>query len=454
MTTNLAFPSTSSTLLARLIDSPDLVRTVRALPPPAFSALIQRVGIEDAGELVALATTAQLVAAFDEDLFVAARAGEREEFDVERFVVWLEVLLEAGDQVAACRVAELSEDFVAHALGSLVMVLDHDALLARMSEGGDDAEQADKAIESSLSEELDGYLLIARRHEGWDAALALIVALDRDHRAFLVRVLDRCAAIASGHIDDLKELSTALSAEDSLAEDVEAAREERRARRGYVDPRAARSFLSLARRPRAADAGATERDPVTRAYFRDLARSHTPASTAASSPKVAGLLRAIEEVEPRAALPPPSEARAASTVEAPEPLVDVMRLLGEREPRIFSERMEELSYLANVLMAGAETKSGRFRASEAAEAALATVALGAELSARRPVAASRSGARHATTDELYEVLRTTPADVLFREASSALAARKASTSFLRSRAELAAALKPTAPRKKTARRPA
>ena len=116
--------SSSKSFLLQLVDDPNLIQTVRALPESAFSALVRQIGIEDAGEVIALATTEQLVAAFDEDLFVNARPGERESFDPDRFAVWLEVLLEAGDAAAANKIAALSIDFVVHSLSQLVLVLE------------------------------------------------------------------------------------------------------------------------------------------------------------------------------------------------------------------------------------------------------------------------------------------------------------------------------------------
>ena len=118
------FPTPTS-LLVDLIESPDLVRTIQTVSPHTFSAIIKRVGIEDAGEIVAVATTEQIVTAFDEDLFTNRRPGEREAFDVNRFIVWLEVLLQAGDDVAARRFSELSEQFVVQALSSILLVLDY-----------------------------------------------------------------------------------------------------------------------------------------------------------------------------------------------------------------------------------------------------------------------------------------------------------------------------------------
>lgn len=393
MTNGLMRATTSTTLLAHLIETPDLVQTVHELPPPAFSALVRHVGLEDAGELVALATREQLVAAFDEDLFANARPGEREEFDSARFVVWLTVLMEAGDDVAANRIAELSEEFVVRSLSSIVLVLDHDALMERMAEGGRDAAAADKAIESRLSEEIDGYLMISRYDEGWDVALALVLALDRDHRELLVRILDRCSDVGQSYVDDLEELANVLSEADSVAEDVEAEREDRRSKQGYVEPRAARNFLTLARAPLDAVASSVARDPLTKAYFRDLDPAAVSPSVA-SSPLTARVLRALSEssLAPRPLL-----------LGEDFPLVAAMRALGEENPGLLAERMEELGYLANVLIAGAKNGDGRFTPREAAEAVLSTVALGAALEG-----------------DLARAIRTCHVDVLFRRASGTL----------------------------------
>lgn len=418
-------PSSSSNLITRLVEAPDLAPAVRALPPVSFSALIRHVGVEDAGELLALATTEQLVTAFDEDLFTNPAPGERETFDGARFAVWLSVLMEAGEAAAAARFIELSEDFAVQALGCLVVVLDDSALRDRMSEGGDDAAAADKAIESSLSEEIDGYLLLSRDPDAWDSVLSLILALDRDHRPFLSRILDRCAELSRSLLDDLDELATHLSTADSLAEDVEAEREARRSARGYVEPRAARSFLTLARQPLASSAARAERDPITRAYFRDLQRRPAPAaeprtSTSSVRASVAALLTAGAQEEA-------AELRSAPATGAaePPPLIAALRILGARDAEALAARTEELWYLANVLVAGADTRAGRLRPADAIDAALATVTLGAQLEA---------GARKQTPEALAETLRTCSADRLFRRASSALGSR----GFLRSAAELAA----------------
>jgi hypothetical protein len=383
--------ATTRSLLHHLIERPDLARTIQAMPAQAFAAVVREVGIEDAGEIVALATTEQLVHAFDEDLFVNDRAGERETFDAGRFVVWLEVLLEAGHRVLADRVAELDEDFVAHALSALVLVLDEDALRERLDTGDEDAAgHVDKALESALTLDLDGYILVAKDHAGWDAAVALLLALDRNHRALLVRLLQRLARVSSHHLDDLDELSTVLTEGESLADDAEAAREDRRSKQGYVEPRAARAFLALARKPFDRDA---ERDPLTRAYFRELDPSRP---TARSGAERAPALRALPPTDDPALVAP------STTISA---FMAALRELGDIDPAAFAERMEELVYLANVIAAGHERDGARTSRRAAADAALATVCYGALLDVET---------------DFVDVLRRRSADWLFRLASSRL----------------------------------
>ncbi len=422
-------PVTTRSLLHSLIDTPDLARTIEQLPVRTFAALIRNVGVEDAGELVALATTEQLVQAFDEDLFVSERAGERETLDMSRFAVWLEVLLEAGDEVAANRVAELDEDFVAHALSGIVRVLDEDALRQRLEEGDEDESRCvDKALESALTEDLDGYLLVAKHHDGWDAALLLIVALDRDHRPLLVRLLDRMALVDGSALDDLDELATLLTEGESLADDVEAAREERRSKQGYVEPCAARGFLALARKPLTPeDHAAAARDPLTRAYFRELERHPQPAPSGRRSASPAGsrglppaVQRALDESSEQGGGALAASSTPASAMSA---FMDALRELSEAEPHLFGERMDELAYLANVLVAAQEHDGARLTPKAATEATLATVCFGAIVELRAAISSGvpQNALRRSPSEEWARLVRARSADALFRAASGVLA---------------------------------
>src|SRR5439155_26567451 len=87
--------------LARFLDAPFLARVVPYLTPETLHQLIQFRGLDACGELVTSATPAQLASLLDLDLWQHAQPGRDEQFDVNRFGEWLEVLVDAGDSVAA-----------------------------------------------------------------------------------------------------------------------------------------------------------------------------------------------------------------------------------------------------------------------------------------------------------------------------------------------------------------
>ena len=87
--------------LARLLDTPFFARVVPHLAPETLHQLIQYRGLDACGELVTSATPAQLTSLLDLDLWRHAQPGRDEQFDVDRFGEWLEVLVDTGDSVAA-----------------------------------------------------------------------------------------------------------------------------------------------------------------------------------------------------------------------------------------------------------------------------------------------------------------------------------------------------------------
>ena len=68
-------------VLARISRNQDLARAVPLLRPEVLHAVITHCGLQDCGELLALATSEQLSAVFDLDLWKVNRAGEEEQFD-------------------------------------------------------------------------------------------------------------------------------------------------------------------------------------------------------------------------------------------------------------------------------------------------------------------------------------------------------------------------------------
>lgn len=407
----------SGQLLARILDEPNLVAAVQSLPGQALGKLIGHVGLEDAGEIVALATTAQLKRIFDDDLWRSPSPGQDETFDAERFTLWLEVMLEAGEAFAAAKLAELPEDMVTLAFHKQILVINIEELAidisSRSSERTDDEDtHLEKALESCLYEELDEYRLIARRHESWDTLFGLLVALDRDHHEFLVRLLERLCALDAGFIEDNGGLYQVLTAEESLESDVGADREDRRAEEGYIAPSSATAFLALARTTKLEDIlGSDAQDPITRAYFRQLGgepkvKAKKPAAPDTSAPTPESpLLDLLRDAEVLPSVP------STRLLESPQPKPDgdghvfttCLHELAGVAPDLHTARMRELAYLANVLAAGCSLGGRALRPIEAAPATVAVCNLGlehvlAEKKARSPILA----------------LKTIAADKLFR----------------------------------------
>lgn len=337
-------------LLTHILDTPELISAVRQLDHRTLGRLIHHVGIEDAGELIALATTEQLQHVLDDDLW-GGQPGKEESFDPSRFVLWLEVMLEAGEAPAAQRLTELPEDLVALGLFENMLVLDLEAFSPR------DVYTTEKALASAMTYDLDRYTLVSRAHEGWDSILTVLLALDRDHNDYLHRLLERCCDASSRLIEETDGLHEVLTSAEMLASDVAADREDRRAAEGYVSPAAAAAFLKHAEQtPLEELIAATGDDPITRAYFRAV--RDTPVSTEGS---LVELLRSADVLPPA----PRAIGTGAST-----PLKDAIAALS---PELQAARMEELAYLANVLLS-----ARGMRRVEAAETAVSIANLGLE----------------------------------------------------------------------------
>lgn len=402
-------------LLARIIESPSLVAQIRTLTGPVLARLIDRIGLEDAGEIVAFASTEQLAQVFDEDIWRSERPGADERFDADRFAVWLEVMLEAGDRFVADRLAELPLDLVTLALHRQVLVLESDALVAFFQD--DETASTEQALWNCANEELGPYHLVSRRADGWDSVFAALVALDSEHHDLLMAILERCCRMSGELIDDSGGLYEVLTSAETLEADVAGEREERRAAAGYVSPAAATAFLRLARR-----GDDSSRDALTQAYFRRLGGT-APDSPAAPTQPTPGetegsdlmaLLRESGALE-RADAPLLLEGPGGEAPPDELLLVRALRLLADEEPERFLARSEEIGYLANVLAAGCVHRGGGLRSADAARVALAACNLGLESALQRHDAGGDAD------DAAAAALREASADRLFRTAWRRLA---------------------------------
>ncbi len=355
-------------LVARVLEDPSLPERIRSLPPERLHELVRAVGLEDSGELVALATPDQLVSLFDGDLWTSARPGEEEAFDAPRFVTWLEVLAEAGIDRAAARLAQCSEEFLALALSRLVLVVESEVVQREVES---DDERIEKLLESQLVEELGEYFLVSKLHEGWDTLLGVLLAWDRDDHGLCERLLARLSRSSARHIDESGGLSEVLTELETLEEDAAAEREERRARVGYVEPRSALAFLRLARRT---PPTAPEEDAISRAYFRALAPERpgrrasraqsverkAPEPSSVEAPFLALLASAADEERARPVL------RSASASEG-SLFRRALRGLSLRDPVRHARLLDELAFLTNVLVSGADRSGERWTPETALE---------------------------------------------------------------------------------------
>ena len=132
---------TEQSLLVRIVETPELAMVVPRLPADILHRVIQSSGLEDSSALVAMSTPAQLAAVFDLDLWRSAQPGQDEQFDADRFGVWLEVLLESGADFAAATLAGIDPGVVTSALSQFVQVFDP-ASLAQPEPVADDDETA------------------------------------------------------------------------------------------------------------------------------------------------------------------------------------------------------------------------------------------------------------------------------------------------------------------------
>ena len=190
----------STNLLLRILERPALVAAVRELPGAVLGKLIERIGLEDAGELVALATTAQLERVFDDDLWRAERAGGDETFRPERFALWLRVMLDAGEDLMVQRLCELPEELLALAVHRLVLVLDMDVLAEQLAPDDEEAQALARALETSVVEEWEEFRLIARDPDVWDDVWGALLSLDREHHDRLRAILEACCAMSTEFI--------------------------------------------------------------------------------------------------------------------------------------------------------------------------------------------------------------------------------------------------------------
>ena len=366
--------------LARLLDSPALARVVPHLPAETLHQLIRYQGLEACGDLVVLATPAQLTSVLDLDLWHPTRPGRDDQFDVDRFAEWIEMLVDTGDAVAARTIAALDTNVVVEGLSRYVRVFDPGIFEPTTQSDDEQGDYRDAMREGDSPEgyrltcEVGGYIVRARRGDAWDAMVAMLHALEHREADCFDVVMQGCRRLSNStpEVDGLHDL---LMAPEQHLHDITLEREERRSRQGYATAADARAFLQMARTPNG------RRNPIAAAYFR-AAEEEPAAVPAPTDEDVTSSLDAITEalVEAGVTLVSPRALLQASTREPESITLKYFRQLVAHadDTSSYLARSHELAFLANTLLAGCSVQSRPFTTQEASEAAASICNLGLE----------------------------------------------------------------------------
>lgn len=415
----------SRRLVERIVYEPHLAASVQALAPRSLGKLINHIGVEDSGELIALATTKQIEKIFDDDLWVANKPGEEEKFDAARFVIWLQVMLEVGERFAAEKLEELPEDLVVLALQRSILVLNVDELQLTIGDD-DESNRTEKALESSLYEEFDEHMVIARSYDGWDAILTVLLALDANNPRLRRRLLERCCALSEEYIADNGSLYDVLTSEQMLESDLAREREDRRSMEGYVAPAAAKSFLNLTRQNEPQVLSTMGRDRVAQMYLRSqrssaqLVQSSSPKTGSKFDAAAASSLEAlIDSISEEPAARHTASLRLADSSTPDHTINDhtlfrrSLERIAEQDPIAHGQRLDEIAFLCNVILSGCSISGRAIRPYEAVLATASTCNLGLERLAAE-------GGVEADIVSFSEILMQDGADGAFRLGASVL----------------------------------
>jgi hypothetical protein len=383
--------------LARLLRTPQLERIVPRLPSTVLHRLVQQLGLESAGDLLALATPAQLATVIDDDVW-RTRARADAELDVERFGVWLCTLIEeTGPAVTANALARLDPELTAAALARHVAVFDGAAVSPYRSLDGD--LRGGRESSAARAAEIGGYRIEAISSAAWDAILELLTFLHDERPRPFHRLLRQCVRLSSSDAEEDGFHALLQDRQQHLA-DVVDTRHDRREREGYVSAAQAQAFLAGARRLDV-QGHRPARRVVAGAYFRELASADPAIAVAAGGemPSASGDPGDSRRAESAVADFVTALADAGVIDASPRALLGRGRGEGQRRGftggaearRAFVEdgliaaylaahdaAAEELAYLANVLLAGCTIQGRAFSPGEASAAAAATCNLGLE----------------------------------------------------------------------------
>lgn len=373
--------TTPATALQQFLQTAELSAVVPQLTPRALQRLVTVVGLDAAGDVLLHATSTQMRAVMDADLWSRTSAANAVSFSAERFGHWLQVLVESDVVAAARQLRALDRGLFTGAMARLVGVCSR--------------ETADRLglLDTAPTWECGGLIVWARSEEPWDAVATLLAHLHLEHRDWLGTLLQAWRALSYEHLEEASGFDSLLDRRGQSLLDLDVARDERRDAQGYVTADVARSFLASARWPDTGDVG---RDAEVRSYLRHITdaspaesdtpdpdqpiRTHGAADTHADADVawLVGLIDACDGpvvVRGLLASAPTEPDMPASRVAA---LMANLASGGAASAAMLDVWQQELGFLANCLLESGVLPAQRSTEAEAVAAAIATCDLGLE----------------------------------------------------------------------------
>jgi Family of unknown function (DUF6178) len=379
-------------LVDQILNTPHLARVVPRLQPEVLHRLIEHCGLEDCGDLVALATPDQLARVFDLDLWRPDAPGHDAQFDAERFGLWLEVMVESGVEGAARTLAAMDAGLVSGSLAQHVRVFDVAAVAPFTTLDGEEI-SVPHAMDDSVRCDVGGYAVVAWRTRFWESITTLLTALEETHRDYFDQVMRGCRRVSNSRpeVDGLDDL---LDVGDQAMFDLAIEREQRRDSEGFVTPAEARAFLQRSRHVDLRHGRTRPPNPIARAHFRDL---NTQTATVADSdidllpaargpqedPDVSAdaVVEVVDLLQQAGVLPRDPRAlldRPRGDAPRLSPIQARLQFVRDSDPDAFSTRSGELAFLANAIVAGSSVQARPIAAAEASTAVVAVCNLGLE----------------------------------------------------------------------------
>jgi hypothetical protein len=343
---------------------------LRNLQPAALARLVDRIGLNDAGEVMALAPTHKLLQALDESLWKSPQPGVAETFDAGELVDWLEAWIEIGDTFAAERLAAMSDDYRALCLSHLVSVRIHHTL-AFLAIPDDEVDRERDTLQPIGSCAFYGpYMVVPVAEDEWEVARAALDALWTERPECLLHTL--------GMLDGAESMLAAPEVRRQLQIDVAGERERTRENLGYVTATGASAFLVFVATARIEELAALSAyDEETRRHLAAFGTSPEPPQQTVSVEQMQELRTALEREE--LLIPQNTLLLTDQRTRRHRALTAALSELAETDFSAFERCARELAYLANVIKVGVPVKGAPMSDAEARDTAYAACNRGLQL---------------------------------------------------------------------------